>query len=133
MSSQRRIWLGAIAAFMLALVLFVIWGYRRVQSHLIGPEHSLALRAIEPFLSESMALVYAREALQLDGFNPEEWEVFLDDRTTAPNGVKDRFLSRNGLNPNRGMIRFTKPDAIDLFVTVEVIGERVICHVSRGK
>jgi hypothetical protein len=44
--------------------------------------------------------------MERDGFGGPSWLPNEDDRTASPDGTPDRYLVRNGTNPNSGFILF---------------------------
>jgi hypothetical protein len=127
-----RIWVPVIVVLVaVGLVLLVPAAFRRA---LVKPPHEFALADHPAFLTEELALVKARETLALDGFDPADWQIHPSGRTKAPDGRRDDYLSRNGLNPNQGSVRFIGPAGQNRFVSVELVeGDRLICQSSRGK
>jgi hypothetical protein len=71
-----------------------------------GPTHTFSLPHDIDFLTEEVALKKSRETLALDGFDVSHWEPIEDGRSTAPDGVADKYLNRNTLNPNRLSVLF---------------------------
>jgi hypothetical protein len=87
-----------------------------------------------PFLTEDVALDSARKALIDDGFDLMVWAPVADGRSVAPDGEKDKFMARNGENPNRGYIQFQSRDTSNVvFVNVEKTASKVVCTIGRGK
>jgi hypothetical protein len=118
----------AIAVF--AVICLTVLKFRNV---MVGPTHEWVLANTPEFLSEQLALEKANELLELDGLTLSEWTPYPDERTIAPNGQRDRFLVRNTLNHNQGAIRYHKQGAGDRFANVELVGNRLVCQLSRGK
>ena len=56
-----------------------------------------------------------------------------DGRTAAPDGRRDEFLGRNGINSNLGTFMFTASNAMVRFVSVELRSNAVLCQSSVGK
>src|SRR5262245_35867586 len=121
MGARQRVMLALLA--IVAVVGAVAFAVDTLQRARIGPHHEFLIADPPPFLTESLAMTKAREALALDVADPEVWHVAPDGRTTAPDGRRDEFLSRNGLNPNHGSVRFNGPDAQVRFVSVELRGD----------
>jgi hypothetical protein len=103
------------------------------QKAMSGPRHEWVLPDRPPFLTEQLAMTKGTETLVLDGFSPMDWKPWADDRTKAPDGQPDRFLLRNTINHNLGTIMYQKDNGQVRFVSVELVGDRVICQSSRGK
>jgi hypothetical protein len=96
--------------------------------------HEFILVDRPTFLTEALALDKARESLVLDGLDLKDWLPHPDGRTSAPDGRADRYLSRNAVDSNRGSILFVRSDqAVVRFVDVELLNDRIICEISRGK
>jgi len=130
MHVRWRIWVPLVAVL---LVVVAVWlGLSAFERALAGPRHEFALADRPAFLTEQVALAKAREALALDGLDPTEWQAHPDERTTAPDGSRDEYLSRNGLNPNQGSLAFRGPGG-QRFLSVELAGDRIICESSWGK
>jgi hypothetical protein len=105
--------------------------HRAVQSR-IGPQHVYELAEQPKFLTEELAIAKARETLTRDGLDIAAWQPVPDDRTKAPDGRTDEFLSRNTITPNHGSIMFTNGTGTR-FVSVELDGRRLVCQTSIGK
>jgi hypothetical protein len=136
MRVQRRVWLiplviaATVGVGWLGLLAFAA----AFQQALVGPEHEFVLPNRPAFLTEELAIAYAREALARDVRDPAGWELSPPRQpTTAPDGRKDIYLSRNTHDPNRGSLRFLKPGGGDRFVSIELRGDRMICQGAWGK
>lgn len=46
-----------------------------------------------------------------DGFVESAWKLMGDDRTKAPDGRPDQFLTRNTISPNQGSVTFHCEDS----------------------
>jgi len=103
------------------------------QLRFVGTTHEILLSEPPAFLTEEAALAAARETLTRDGLDPAVWSARPDGRSTAPDGRRDEFVSRNALNPNQGSVRFSDNAGRDRFVSVELLGDRLFCHGSWGK
>jgi hypothetical protein len=130
MRVRRRSWL---TAFAILVAVGAAWRVTAFERSRIGPRHQFAVSEPSAFLTEALALAKAREVLALDGLDPSEWQAHPDDRTAAPDGRRDEYLSRNSLNPNRGSVQFRGPKDQVRFVSVELAGGQVVCQSSRGK
>jgi hypothetical protein len=109
---------------------------RHIHETRVGPTHSFALGSTPAHLGDEVALAKAREAMALDGFDPSVWKPVPDDRTAAPDGTRDQWLSRGG-DANGGTIRFfdetgkaANPGRI---VDVVLVGDHVECRVIEPK
>src|SRR5262245_16518594 len=119
MRVPRYVWISLVA-IMLLIGAVALWAWAFEQA-LVGPRHEFPLTERPAFLTEELALTMAREALARDGFDPAEWQVRLDNRTSAPDGRRDQFLSRNTINPNQGSIVFEGPTNRRRDVSVELM------------
>jgi hypothetical protein len=131
MHVRWRIWVPVFAA--LVGVAWVVLSVAAFHRGLVGPPREFTLADRPLFLTEQLALVKARATLALDGLDPADWQAYPDDRTAAPDGRRDEYLSRDGLSPNLGSVMFRGPRGQIRFVSVELAGDRVICQSSRGK
>jgi len=123
-----------IALFIILLAFGAIkLGLSRFESGFVGPRHEFTPSEHPTFLTESLALAMARKAMDLDGLDPNDWLPHPDDRTIAPDGRRDEYFSRNGLNPNQGSIDFRGPTGQSRYMSVELSGERIICQGAWGK
>jgi hypothetical protein len=87
-----------------------------------------------PFLSEETALKYSRRAIANHVENEAQWIPLQDERTQSPDGRRDRFLARNSLNPNRGVIVFKNMTSGHvLAVTCESYGQTITCEITDAK
>ena len=98
----------------------------------VGEQHVVALPDSPKFLTEETALSAARVTLDLDRLWRTNWHLVPDDRTAAPDGRRDAFLTRNTANPNRGVIMFTN-GASTRFVSVELQSNLLFLQCSRSK
>ena len=131
MRVRWRIWVPTLA---LVSIAGAGWAARAAfERAMAGPRYEFALADRPPFLTEELALAKAREALALDVPTSGAWVLAADGRTTAPDGRRDEFLSRNGINPNQGLVVFRGPGGQSRGVSVELVGDCVICQSSRGK
>jgi hypothetical protein len=131
MRVRWRIWVPVVAILLMTALGWL--GLAMFDRALVGPRHEFDLVERPPFLTEQLAIAKAREALALDVPDPDAWVLAPDGRTTAPNGCRDEFLSRNGINPNQGSVVFRGPGSQSRCVSVELVGDRVVCQSARGK
>lgn len=130
MRVRWRIWVP-----ILALLFAVGAGWAALAAFeraMVGPRHEFSLTDRPPFLTEELAIAHARAALSRDVPDPTAWQANPDGRTMAPDGRRDEYLSRNGLNPNLGSVTFRGPDG-QRCVSVELAGDCIVCQSSRGK
>ena len=121
---------GVATAILIGLPLAV----KRSLARRIGPVHTFELTETPAFLTEGLALTKAYVALRLDGVDTAQYEPRPDGRTKAPDGAIDRYLARNTLNANRGVIMFTNAsNTLVRFVSVELNDNKVKCQSSIGK
>src|SRR5215213_9996196 len=74
-----------------------------LQSERPAPIHVFQLTDPPPYLTDQLALEKAREAMLLDGFNPDAWTPTpLARRVLGPDGTPDQFITRRKNAPNRG-------------------------------
>lgn len=131
MRVRWRIWVPVVAVL---LVVGVGWlGLSTFERAMVGPRHEFALADRPAFLTEELAVAKAREAMALDVPDPAAWVLASDGRTTAPDGRRDEFMARDGINPNQGMVVFRGPGGQSRGVSVELVGGRVVCQSGRGK
>jgi hypothetical protein len=130
MKTRVIIFLG-VSLFLLAVASVPYLIHRSIQSR-IGPQHVYELPEPPRFLTEELAMERARETLTRDGLDVAAWQPVPGDRSKAPDGHVDQFLSRNTTTPNHGSIIFTNSTGTR-FVSVELDGKRVICQASVGK
>ena len=131
MRVRWRIWVPVVAVL---LVVGVGWlGLSTFERAMVGPRHEFALADRPAFLTEELAVANAREAMALDVPDPAAWVLASDGRTTAPDGRRDEFMARDGINPNQGMVVFRGPGGQSRGVLVELVGGRVVCQSGRGK
>ena len=131
MRVRWRIWVPVVAVL---LVVGVGWlGLSTFERAMVGPRHEFALADRPAFLTEELAVAKAREAMALDVPDPAAWVLASDGRTTAPDGRRDEFMARDGINPNQGMVVFRGPGGQSRGVLVELVGGRVVCQSGRGK
>ena len=142
MAARRSLlkWVAFIAvAGAVAALLFAVpdWIDRRVKASRSGPTHVFRLDPAPPFLPDGLALEKARETLARDGYELAEWEPWEDGRSTAPDGARDVYLSRNLSNPNSATILFHdrsgKHPNPGRIVHLELKGDRLECFVVLPK
>ena len=110
---------------------------RSVKASRSGPVHVYHLRPAPAFLPDALALEKARETLARDGYDAAAWDPSEEDRSGAPDGTRDRYLSRNADNPNYGTILFhdrtrTQQNPARI-VHLELKGDRLECFVVLPK
>lgn len=105
-----RGWLLYMCVSLLCVVVLMCMGV--VLSKGLGQSRDLThvyeLSATPKYLSEDVALAKAIETMAAEGYDMRSWAAALDGRTTSPDGRADRYLARNGINPNRGTIVFRR-------------------------
>ena len=131
MRTRWRTWIGAVA--LLAVAWLVGLAAHAYQRRFVGTTHEFPLPEPAMFLTEPAALAVAQKTLARDVPDSAAWFARPDGRTVAPDGRRDEFLSRNSLNPNHGSIRFNDATGRDRFVSVELVGDRLVCRGSWGK
>lgn len=131
MRLRKRVWLPVLAA-VTVVGLGRLWLYA-FERALVGPPHTFVLAEQPAFLTEELALAKAREALAREVSDAEAWAPVPDDRTAAPDGRRDEYLSRNGTNPNQGSFVFRGPGKRSRGMSVELVGDRVVCQSAHLK
>jgi hypothetical protein len=71
-----------------------------------GPVHHFPVPAGETVLTDARAATIGRDLMNRDGFPESAWKLMTDDRTKAPDGRPDQFLTRNTINSNQGYVYF---------------------------
>jgi hypothetical protein len=97
---------GTLMALAVLAVGGMLYAINRGMNARLGPVHRFAAPAGESFLTDERAVVIAREVMKRDRFPESAWKLMEDDRTKAPDGRPDRYLTRNLNDPNDGMIYF---------------------------
>ena len=95
----------AAAACAIAVV-SLWWSLDRAMAARLGPVYRFDAAANETFLTDDRAVEIARVVMRQDGLPESAWKLMEDDRTTAPDGRRDRYLIRYPDDPNRGMVYF---------------------------
>jgi hypothetical protein len=100
-----------------------------------GPVHHFPLPAGEAFLTDDRAAAIAREVMNRDGFQEVAWKLMTDDRTKAPDGRPDQFLTRNTINPNQGSVYFYSENSRtpQRFVNIELRDGEIAAQGTLGK
>jgi hypothetical protein len=98
-----------------------------------GSEHIFELSERPKFLTEELALTYARATLKADGLNPADWRPVTNGRTRAPDGRVDAYMARTAGTSGRGVILFAREGRAMKFVAIELRGSRVVCQSSPGR
>jgi hypothetical protein len=131
-SLARKLTIALLGLALLAMVTF-FWFSKANMPPLRGPGHVFELSERPKFLTEELALSYAREALKADGLNPADWHPVPNGRTHAPDGRMDAYMTRTEGTPYRGVLLFTRAGLSPKFVAVEVQGTRVVCQNTPGR
>ena len=118
-----------IAIFSLALLLSSNLQEWRAEQK-CGREHVFRVSSPQPFLSDDLALAQARAALHVQGFNTNRWRPAGHSRTRAPDGTNDRYLSRNVVNDNLGIVTFVNNDGKFRGVHLRLTNDTVLCVVQ---
>ena len=100
-----------------------------------GPVHRFPLPAGETFLTDDRAAAIGREVMNRDGFPESEWRLMNDDRTKAPDGRPDQFLTRNTINPSEGSVYFYNANSPtpQRFVNIELRDGTITAQGTLGK
>ena len=134
---RRR--LVIIASICLTLIVVGVGGILLAINRAIdsrsGPVHRFAVPAGETFLTDDRAAAIGREVMNRDGFPESAWKLMNDDRTKAPDGRPDRFLTRNTINPNQGSVYFHCDDSAtpQRFVNIELRDGEITARGTLGK
>lgn len=128
----RSLILIAVSVLLIGAAVFAYLAHRTIQSR-IGPERSFEIKDSPMFLTETLALEKARQTLELDGLSSSIWQPRPDGRTKSPDGRLDEFMARNANSPNRATILFTNGTGAGRFVSVELIGGKLVCQTSMSK
>jgi len=123
-NDRTSFWLagGAVALAVLAAVLIVAMPRIReaVAERRCGQRYVLGMSNQPPFLTDDLALRKAFEALAVQGFDTNKWFPATYSRTKAPDGTDDRFLCRNVVDDNSGLIRLTNAEGRYRYVQVSL-------------
>jgi hypothetical protein len=119
----------------------LFWLDHAVKGAFLVGQHTFVLPHKQPFLTESLALAKAREALSLHVPDVSAWEVVPNPNPLArlPDGTRDRSFLRNAQNPNAGSFLFRNQPAwvegklVELYVSIEMSGDRIVAKVTRPK
>ncbi len=140
--SRHRLWIIVLAIPPLLIVGGIVALNIWAKHTFVSQEYRFRLHDSPPFLTEVVALKCGRDALSADGYDAARWGVievdrphFSANRTKAPDGTTDVYLSRNQLDPKKGVLVFhSKDDERRIrFVNVEIQGDTVSCWISQPK
>ena len=98
-----------------------------------GKRHAFTLARTPAFLPDSLAVDKPVDALRLQGFDTNRWQLAPYTQTKAPDGSVDTFLCRNLADDNRGLITFTNSAGSMRHVDVRLSNSVVICIVRRER
>ena len=134
---RRRLLIIASAGLALVVVGVggIFFAINRAIDSRSGPVHRFPVSAGETFLTDDRAATIGREVMNRDGFPEPAWKLMTDDRTEAPDGRPDRFLTRNTINPNRGCVSFhcDNSPTPDRFVNIELRDGKFTAQGTLGK
>jgi hypothetical protein len=134
---RRR--LVIITSISLALIVVgvggILFAINRAIDSRSGPVHRFPVAAGETFLTDDRAATIGREVMKRDGFPESAWKLMTDDRTKAPDGRPDQFLTRNTINPNQGSVYFhcDNSAAPQRFVNIELRDGQIMAQGTLGK
>jgi len=134
---QRRLLI--VTGIILTLIVVGIAGVLLAVNHAIdarsGPIHHFAVPAGETFLTDERAAAIGRDVMELDGYPKSTWTLMTDDRTKAPDGRPDQYLTRNSINANRGFVYFYSASSPtpQRFVNIELRNGEITGQGSLGK
>jgi hypothetical protein len=134
---RRR--LLTIASTCLVLILVgvggILFAIKRAVDSRSGPVHRFPVPAGETFLTDHRAVAVGREVMNRDGFPESAWRLMTDDRTKAPDGRPDQFLTRNTIDPNQGSVFFYCADSPTpaRYVNVAVRNREITAQGALGK
>jgi hypothetical protein len=129
----------AIATVVLALIVIGVgatfFAINRAIESGSAPVHRFPVSSGESFLTNDRAAAIAREVMNRDGFPESAWRLMNDDRTKAPYGRPDQFLTRNTINLDQGCVSFhcESSPTPDRFVNIELRDGEITAQGSLGK
>lgn len=127
--SRKRVWITVILSI-LFLIIILYYSDVYIRRMRASPIHVFSLKGNGSFLKEDVALERSKETLVLEGYNLADWKVHPDGRTIAPDGSRDKYLSRNACNPKLGKFLFLNhKENKGRSVVVEQDDRQITCYV----
>jgi hypothetical protein len=113
----------------------ILFAINRAIDSRSGPVHRFSVPAGETFLTDDRAATIGREVMNRDGFPESAWKLMTDDRTKAPDGRPDQFLTRNTINPNQGYVYFhcDNSPTPQRFIQIKLRDGEITAQGSLGK
>lgn len=128
---------GIAWGILVTIVVGGLWILPALVNHSLKRLSSVARHTYElpehvPFLTEEVALTFARRTLEREGYELEAWIPVADRRTRSPHGEPDTYLVRNVLTPNEGVIQF-KNDTLNetRYIDITLSNRQVVCCLRR--
>jgi hypothetical protein len=136
---RPQIALVCLAGTAVILICYVILSGRiasYVDSLRFSKKHTFDLEVPHEYLTERIALEFARRTLEAEGYDTANWKPSPEGyRDVDRKSEQDWFLTR-ARDPRRGRIQFVRENETDdttRFVEIEISGNRVITYVWRPR
>ena len=102
-----KTWLILIIAIIVAATVLVGTIAQKLLALRMGAVHTFTLPSPPRFLSDSLAQVKARQALENEGYNIKAWQPIQMSKSSDPDGNRDKYLNRDPVSGNGGTILFS--------------------------
>src|SRR5437667_8540932 len=102
-----RGWLIVIVVTIIGATVLVGLVAQRLLALRMGAVHTFTLPSPPRFLSDSLAQVKARQALENEGYNIKAWQPIQMSKSSDPDGNRDKYLNRDPVSGNGGTILFS--------------------------
>src|SRR5690242_16704568 len=90
-----KMWLILIIATIVGATVLIGLVAQRLLALRMGAVHSFTLPAPPRFLTDSLAEVKARQAMESEGYLPKVWQPIQMSNTSDPDGNHDKYLNRD--------------------------------------
>jgi len=129
-----RTWAILIVLVIVGLTLLVGFVASRLISLRMNTAHSYTLPSPPRFLTDALASTKATQAIASEGYSTNVWKPVELNKTSDPDGNRDKCLLRDPTNPAKGDVTFCDSDQASAknsrVVHVELKGNQVECRVE---
>src|ERR1044071_8030600 len=93
-----KVWLALIMIVIIGTTVLIGLVAQKLLATRIGAIHTSTLPSPPRFLTDSLAEVKAKQALEAEGYNLKRWQAMQISQSTDPDGNHDKYLMRGGSN-----------------------------------
>ena len=131
-----RVWLVLVVGAIVGVSALVGIVAQRLLALRMGAVHTFTLPSPPRFLTDALALVKARQAMDSEGYIAKVWQPIEAGKSSDPDGNRDKYLARDPNDTNGGTIVFSdsaqSSGKHSRIVRVNLKANRVECQVIKS-